>query len=281
MTRRPIVLTVAFERPFSVFTPRGMHLDPDRKCVGTIADPVRIIAEELDASPLLVPTYCRVEDVPDLIARAEGILLPGGNSNIQPQLYKHANCPNTEQVFDPARDRLEFALLDEAYRQKKPVLGICRGMQMINVWRGGTLNQSFPQGHYVNHMVSVATLGKDDAPAHNHGLKIASGSHLSRWMMHTGETQVNSWHEQSVNVLGNDLIAEAYADDGIVEAFRLNDPSTFMYGVQWHPDFNPNQPASRAILKAFREKLHVQTQDGGWMNKVIAAGRKLGQSLAQ
>ncbi len=269
MARRPVVLVVAFERPFSKFAPRGgVFMSQDRVCFGTLCDPVNLIPEKLNAIPLLVPTHCRSEDVPQLLKMADGLLLPGGDSNVQPALYKHANCPKTEQVFDPHRDRLEHALLNEAFRLKKPVLGICRGMQMINVWRGGTLNQSFPPDHHVNHMVSAPSLGKGNNPEDNHTLKIAPNSKLAQWLGNTRDTVVNSIHEQSINTLGYGLAAEAYAEDGVVEAFRLTDPDIFMYGMQWHPDFNAEQPASKAVLNAFKKSLQAQITGGNWLHKL-------------
>lgn len=252
---RPVILTVAFERPFSKFAPRGgVLLCQERVCFGVLSDPVKMIRESLGAMPLIVPTICRTEDVSQLIKRADGLLLPGGDANIQPALYKHQCCPKTEQVFDPNRDNLEIALLTEAHRQKKPVLGICRGMQMINVWRGGTLNQSYPDGHPQNHMISANTLGRDNGYEHTHGIALESKSDLKRWLgaQAGSELRVNSWHQQCIGVLGKNLVAEAKAEDGTVEAFRLENGGAFVYGVQWHPEFEPTAPASAAVLREFR-----------------------------
>lgn len=250
---RPVILTVAFERPFSKFAPGGSFLlCQERVCFGVLTDPVKMIREDLNAMPLIVPTICRSEDVPELIKRADGLLLPGGDANIHPSLYKHERCPKTVQIFDPNRDNLEIALLNEAYRQKKPVLGICRGMQMINVWRGGTMHQSYPQGHKPNHMLSIRNFGKDDGIDVTHGLVLAEDSRLAQWIGDDRSLRVNSLHEQYINTLGKDLVAEAHAEDGTIEAIRLEDDNAFIYGVQWHPDFNGKAIASAAVLRGYR-----------------------------
>lgn len=254
-SRKPIILSIAFERPFSNYTEQdSVVMDQRRVCYGVLSDPINLITEHLDATPLIIPTNAPCDQIRHLVKMADGVLLPGGDSHVHPRLYKSKPCPKSKQNYDKNRDCLEIAMLDHAYALKKPVLGICRGMQMINVWRGGTLKQSLSDGA-VDHMCSVEDLGRSDAPEHNHMIDIPNGTMLSQWADRTVQTHVNSWHCQAVDTLGQDLVLEAQAPDDIIEAFRLNDKKRFIYGVQWHPDFNPNQPASQAVLGAFKQVL--------------------------
>ncbi len=253
--KKPIILSIGFERPFSNFTAHdSVMTDHRRTCYGTLTDPIDMIVEALDATPLIIPTNVPRDQIKHLVDMADGILLPGGDSNVHPNLYKCDPCPKSHQSYDKNRDRLELTLLEEAYAFKKPVLGICRGMQMINVWRGGTLKQSLSNGA-IDHMCSLDTLGKSDEVEHNHDLNVPVGTKLYDWMDGTPQTRVNSWHCQAIDTLGKALIEEARAPDGIIEAFRLDDENHFIYGVQWHPDFNPHQPASQAVLNAFKKAL--------------------------
>ena len=169
----------------------------------------------------------------DVIGSVDGLLLTGGG-DVRPDLYGAPAHP----TFDPAeqgRDEYEIELVRLALEKDLPVLAICRGVQLLNVARGGTLIQDIPDeiGTSVNHRVpkppySIA-----------HDVWIESGSLLERLMgerFKAGETwPVNSRHHQAPKILGAGLIASATAPDGVIEA--VEDPSRrFCLGVQWHPE---------------------------------------------
>ena len=164
----------------------------------------------------------------DVVASVDALLLTGGG-DVLPSLYGAAAHP----IFDAAetgRDDYEIELVRRALDADLPVLAICRGIQVLNVARGGTLIQDIPDeiGTAVNHRVAN--------PPHSiaHEVWIESGSRLEQLL--AGDTcPVNSRHHQAVKDLGQGLIVTATAPDGIVEA--IEDPTRrFCVGVQWHPE---------------------------------------------
>ena len=161
-----------------------------------------------------------------VIDRLDGLILTGGK-DINPQAYGHQPHPATEQ---PAleRDAWEFALLNAALRRHLPVLGICRGPQVINVALGGTLHQHLPDvvGHS-GHRVADATFA-------SHTAHITYGTRLGRLLGESVAT--HCYHHQAIDRLGRGLIASATCD-GVVEGIELTGDD-FVVGVQWHPEEN-------------------------------------------
>src|SRR5712691_10726280 len=176
----------------------------------------------------------RATDSPaDAINSVQGLLLTGGG-DVQPSLYG-ASPHATFDPAEPGRDEYEIELVRRALENDLPVFAICRGVQLLNVARGGTLIQHIPDevGITVNHKVP--------APSHSiaHDVWIESGSLLERLMgerFEAGEAcPVNSRHHQAPKDLGEGLVASATAPDGVIEA--VEDPSRrFCLGVQWHPE---------------------------------------------
>jgi putative glutamine amidotransferase len=167
-----------------------------------------------------------VDDViaDQVISRVDGLILTGGK-DVNPAAYGHQPHPATEE---PAyeRDAWEFALLDAALRRRVPVLGICRGPQVINVALGGTLHQHLPDviGH-TGHRVADATFA-------SHTAEIVAGTRLGRLL---GETvQTRCYHHQGIDQLGAGLIASARCD-GVIEGIESSG-ADFVVGVQWHPE---------------------------------------------
>lgn len=169
----------------------------------------------------------------DVISSVGGLLLAGGG-DVLPALYGAAAHPLFDAA-EPGRDEYEIELLRRAVEADLPVLAICRGVQVLNVARGGTLIQHIPDevGTTVNHRVPM--------PPHSiaHDIWIEPGSLLDRLMgerFEPGEPcPVNSRHHQAARTIGEGLIASATAPDGVIEA--LEDPSRrFCLGVQWHPE---------------------------------------------
>ncbi len=160
-----------------------------------------------------------------------GLLLSGGN-DIDPACYRATVSPKTEGIC-PARDKQELQLLAWALADDKPVLGICRGMQMINVYLGGSLYQDV--------LADVPAAKNHEISAHNknfhhiaHRLHIEPDSRLAA-ILAVDAIDTNALHHQAVHKLGKDLIVTAHAEDGVIEALELPG-KRFVIGVQSHPE---------------------------------------------
>lgn len=164
-------------------------------------------------------------------AEVDALVLQGG-VDVCPEHY--GESPISDAVIvDGLRDRYEMALIDSFLRLKKPVLGICRGMQLINVYMGGSLYQDIPSvlksptTHYC----------PQSREKIEHPLEILPNTYLAE-LYGAGTVKVNSIHHQCVKKLGRGLVAEAVCpEDRIVEAIRYTGDS-FLFGVQWHPEFH-------------------------------------------
>jgi putative glutamine amidotransferase len=184
----------------------------------------------------------------DVIGAVHGLLLTGGG-DVRPDLYGAAPHPTFDPA-EPGRDEYEIALVRLALEKDLPVFAICRGVQLLNVARGGTLIQHIPDevGTTVNHRVPT--------PPHSiaHEVWIESRSLLERLMgerFEAGEAcPVNSRHHQAPKDLGEGLIASATAPDGVIEA--VEDPGRrFCLGVQWHPENFWRTGEFRTLFEAF------------------------------
>lgn len=192
-------------------------------------------------SPQVLAVMIPAVDSESLVKRADlslrgyadaldGLLLQGG-ADIAPQTYgEEPQAPDWQG--DRVRDRYELDLLDRFIQAGKPVLGICRGCQLINVYFGGTLVQDLPtlRPGEVRHL----------DPAHYerqmHPVRILPGSGLARLYAGRGEGVINSIHHQGVKDLGRGLAVEAEAPDGLPEAIRWQGDG-YVFGMQWHPEF--------------------------------------------
>jgi putative glutamine amidotransferase len=181
------------------------------------------LVEEAGAVPLLLTPTVHVDEVLD---RVDALVLQGGG-DVHPELYGHELHPETN-TLDRRRDEFELALLRRARERVIPVLGICRGIQLVNVGYGGTLVQHLPDVTGLDH----GRLDAWDAVAH--AIEIAPGSRLAQLMGTTG-LEVNSVHHQALGRLGAGLRAVAWAEDGVVEA--IEHESEAVLAVQWHPEW--------------------------------------------
>ena len=173
-----------------------------------------------------IPVHLPIDVDPAVVSeRLDGIVLPGG-TDIDPILYgaePHPELLTPEQE----RDDLEFGLLSAALDADIPVLGICRGIQVINVHQGGTLHQHVPEH------------GRFDLPIDTaiHQVSFAEGSILDD--LYGPSAEVNSLHHQTVDQLGRDLTVTAKSDDGAIEGLEMGD---LVVAVQWHPEMMPTRP---------------------------------------
>ncbi|MGJ5803070.1 gamma-glutamyl-gamma-aminobutyrate hydrolase family protein [Streptomyces europaeiscabiei] len=167
------------------------------------------------------------------VARLDGLVIAGG-PDVDPALYGAARSPRCGPPA-PERDAWELALIRAALDIGTPLLGICRGMQLLNVALGGTLVQ-----HLDDHVVEVGVFGR-------HPVKPVPGTRYAD--ITAEETDVPTYHHQAVDRLGAGLLASAYASDGTVEAIELPDPA-WVLGVQWHPEMGEDVRVMRALTEA-------------------------------
>jgi putative glutamine amidotransferase len=190
---------------------------------------------------VVVPTHGFVDDTAALLDRLDGLVFSGG-PDIDPAAYGQARHPQLGPDVDRDGDEYELAMLAGAAERDLPVLAICRGMQALNVSRGGTLHQHLPDRTPLEHNQSYASF----EPAH--AVSVAAGSLLHRL---TGATtlEVNSYHHQAVERVGAGLSVAAVADDATVEA--VWDPAArFTLGVQWHPEVLTHRAEQASLVEA-------------------------------
>lgn len=188
-------------------------------------------AVQVDAAGGLAVQLPRGLDVRAGVARLDGLVLTGGN-DIDPRRYGQEPLPQLGPV-EPARDRFELELLDEALARGVPVLGVCRGAQLINVWRGGTLHQHIPEFGAAAH--AAFQYPRDHR---GHVVDFAPGSRLAD--LYGASCLVNSLHHQAIDQLGDGILATGRSPDGVIEAAELRDAD--ILGVQWHPEVLPSDP---------------------------------------
>lgn len=190
-----------------------------------------------ELTPILVAPGTPMHIVDNLYQECAGVLLIGG-VDIDPARYGAERHPLTEESV-PERDELELFVTQKALKDKKPILGICRGCQLLNVAAGGTLIQHI-ESDVVRHKLpkndeTYAAIKRQS----NHAVSIVPGS---RAALITGKEQVlvNSAHHQAVEQVGKNLIISGTAPDGIVEIVEHQDPSYFCFGLQSHPEAEEN-----------------------------------------
>jgi len=182
--------------------------------------------------------------------RLDGVFLPGG-ADIDPISYGHAPHALCDKT-DRERDRVELALARWAIADTKPILGVCRGMQLINLATGGTLYQDIaeqrPGSIKHDYFPFGGSTFRRDFLAHDVG--VAAGSRLAT-VFGAGQMRVNSMHHQGVRDLGQGLLATATAEDGLVEGLEGRNGG-YVVGVQWHPEaLTDNDPAARRLFDDF------------------------------
>lgn len=225
---RPVIALSGRRRPAG-----GVHTGPSQLDVLDIDFYFTGYASKVEAagaSVVYLPTATTARHV---LPRVDALVLSGG-VDIEPTRYGGRIGPTTPPL-DPARDEVEFGLLADALELDLPTLAICRGLQLVNVFLGGTLHE-----HLADHAV-----GRD------HEIVIEPASLLSE--LHGASTVVNSLHHQGVDRLGTGLVATGHAVDGVVEAIEL--PGSPLLGVQWHPEqMTGSQPAFGWLASVARER---------------------------
>ncbi|MGX4686291.1 gamma-glutamyl-gamma-aminobutyrate hydrolase family protein [Vagococcus sp. JNUCC 83] len=186
--------------------------------------------QEVGGVPLVLPLG-KAEDVKSYVSLIDKLILTGGQ-NVTPSFYLKDEKVLNEQLSLLERDLFEMALIEEAINQQKPIFGVCRGMQLINVYLGGSLHQdlSLRQPEPIVHM---------QAPIERwiptHDVFLEKDSLLTP--IYGEQAMVNSFHFQSVNKVGKDLKVTAKSEDGVIESIESSSDAHKILGVQWHPDF--------------------------------------------
>jgi putative glutamine amidotransferase len=238
----------------------GRRADPGRRpvigvlCCNEVVDrPVQAVASRFvapltrlaGATVLLVPALPDSTDVATLTAVLDGLLLTGSRSHVAPWRYGARPLP-AGQIVDEGRDEVALALAGGMIEAGKPVFGICRGLQEINVLFGGSLCAAADAGRHHRGAWS------DDYGSlfhHGHDIELSASGRLADA---TGaqRVRVNSVHQQGIDRLGGGLTVEAVAaDDGLIEAVSARPCGADVLGVQWHPEWDTaSSPASRAFF---------------------------------
>lgn len=196
---------------------------------------------------LLLPYTANPESIEMFVSLCDGFIFAGG-ADIEPARYgeeKHPLCGETT----PYRDEVEFLAFEKIMETEKPIMGICRGSQLINVALGGTLYQDIPSE------IKTDLTHKQEHPHSEpaHEANVVSGS-LLHSLIGKSRIHINSLHHQAIKALGDGLTPMAVADDGVIEAI-VKDGERLIWGFQWHPEKTfDNSEDSRIIFKKFIEE---------------------------
>jgi putative glutamine amidotransferase len=195
-------------------------------------------------APVLIPIAQNRETFQTILDRIAGLLLSGG-PDIHPKFYHEKPLPELGEV-DEDLDRMELEIAKMAFQRNLPILAICRGIQVLNVSRGGTLYQDIPTQVQdgINHLQNV------DKTIHTHTVRI-EGKTLLHGLFKKREIWVNGKHHQAIKDLAPDFVVSAWAEDGIIEAIE-NPSKRFVLGVQWHPEgMWEKDPYSKKLFRSF------------------------------
>lgn len=217
--------------------PGYFHADPDRtlyknKTLLYVDEAITRWIQTVGAYPFLLPTPEANLSIDAIVAGMDGLLLQGG-PDVSPESYGEEPM-RKEWSGDDARDRYEFKLVHACLERSKPILGVCRGIQSLNVALGGTLFQDI-------------TTQNEDALTHRnwdvyeenyHDIEFVSGSNLQSIYNGTLSARVNSIHHQAIKEPASGLEVEAHSKpDGIIEAVRLTSTECYARAIQWHPEW--------------------------------------------
>jgi putative glutamine amidotransferase len=207
------------------------------------------VAEVAECQPLLVPLGASLADIGAVLDIADGILLSGSLSNVEPVHYNSPDRPINADAIDRERDAVTLPLIRVAVAKKVPLFAICRGFQEFNVALGGTLHQAVHAVDGHNDHREPTSEDYDIKFGPKHTVKLAG--ELKSWVGRDQIT-VNSLHWQGIQKLAAPLVAEAFAEDGLIEAIRAPQGHPFSLGVQWHPEWQPkNNPVSIELFRRF------------------------------
>src|SRR5215510_7449011 len=220
----------------------------DREYSSRALPPYLQAIENSGGEPVLIKLELSPDEIARQITQCSAVLLPGSKADIDPQKYGAEQNPQNAKA-DPLRDAADELLLQDAYNMRKPVFGICYGLQSLNVWRTGTL---------VQHIESKVNHTPQDKVAPSHNIEVEPDSLLASELGGSKEKRViavNSSHHQAADVAGDALrVVARCPQDGVIEAVEGTSPNHYVLAVQWHPERSFDQDEnSRNLFGHFIE----------------------------
>ncbi len=224
--------------------------------------------------PVLIPALGPRLDLDQLLGRLDGLLITGSPSNVEPHHYA-GGPPPQDNLTDPARDATTLPLIRKALARGLPLLAICRGIQELNVALGGSLHQEVHALPGRRDHRSDKTLPYPERYGPAHPVELTAGGQLRDLLGGATTIQVNSLHGQAIDRLAPRLAIEAVAEDGTIEAVRVQDVPGFALGVQWHPEWRVlDNPVSRRLFAAFGAACRARAREKAVheRDRVLASG---------
>jgi putative glutamine amidotransferase len=219
---------------------------------------LRAVADVTGALPMMFAGTPEITDIGALLDAVDGVLLTGGRANVHPTRFGAEADPRHEP-YDEQRDALALALAEACVARGVPLLGICRGLQEMNVAFGGSLHPEIRElPGRVNHRMLRTETGEPHPDLEvifgdRHDVRLTPDGAFAK-LLGCDTIRVNSLHGQGILVPGQRVLVEGVADDGTIEAIRIADAPGFALGVQWHAEYDPqSNPVNRKLFTAFGE----------------------------
>lgn len=207
--------------------------------------------ESFGGVPSHISLIPKREYIVETLKTLDGILLPGSNSDVDPQIYGEEPLPKLGQIV-PEKDETDLLVLREAEKLKMPILAICFGMQALNVSRGGTLIQD------IESQIEGSLKHEQGKPVNrnSHSIELKESKIFSS-LITSGNIKVNSSHHQCIKNVGENLTVTSVAKDGVIESIEDTREDRFVFGVQWHPELSWKfDDLSKNIFKIFVNKCY-------------------------
>lgn len=245
MNRKPIVAVPACRR---VLEPHPFHMVGEKY--------LNALIEASGALPFMVPVLAGEAFREEIMERVDGLFLTGSYSDIEPHHYD-GEPSRDGTLHDPERDQTTLPLVRYALERGMPLFAVCRGFQEVNVALGGSLHQHVHEveGHFDHRENKEDPLDIQYGPAH--AVNLVDGGQMQS-ICGRSRIEVNSLHGQGIARLAKGVSVEAVADDGLVEAFRVDTVESFALAVQWHPEWQVmKNPDSAKFFAAFGDAVRV------------------------
>lgn len=217
---------------------------------------LRALSQVADVVPTVVPALFDDHDVEQWLSRLDGLLLTGAYSMLDPKHYGESRLDKAYR-YDQLRDETSFAMIRYVIEHDLPLMGICRGIQDVNVALGGTLYQAIQEVNGMMDHREDTTQPVDVQYGDAHKVTLTQGGKLQQ-LLDCDSIIVNSVHSQGINRLASGLTVEAVAADGLVEAVSV-DAMSFGLAVQWHPEWRAGEnPSKQKLFNAFGDACRAQ-----------------------
>ena len=247
----------------------GEHLIENRHAAQRVGERnLRAVAEVAGALPLMFAGAPDLTDVIDLLAAVDGVLLTGARANVHPSRYGVEPDARYEP-YDPRRDALALSLTQACVDRGVPLLGICRGVQEMNVAFGGSLHPEIRDlPGRLNHRMPRLENGEVHPDiayvfADRHDVHLVKDGTFAK-LFGRDTIRVNSLHGQGILEPGKRVVVEGIAEDGTIEAIRIAEARGFALGVQWHAEYDPQKnPINKALFEAFGAAVSAHKRRAG------------------